>query len=65
MQLNLYRIYNEIRISRFQIFSRAFSIDQLVCVATDFWLAGMETTSTTLRWAINLLVAFPDVQVRE
>ncbi|KAK6022410.1 hypothetical protein OSTOST_11897 [Ostertagia ostertagi] len=31
-------------------------------VCMDFFLAGMETTSTTLRWSTLLLAAHPDVQ---
>ncbi|GMS92471.1 hypothetical protein PENTCL1PPCAC_14645 [Pristionchus entomophagus] len=31
-------------------------------VAIDFWMAGMETTSTTLRWAVLLLMKHANVQ---
>jgi cytochrome P450 len=37
---------------------------QLANVCTDFWIAGMETTATTLRWAIVLFVSCPDVQAK-
>ena len=35
---------------------------ELLAVLDDLFLAGTETTSTTLRWAILYMVAFPDVQ---
>ncbi|GMS95513.1 hypothetical protein PENTCL1PPCAC_17688, partial [Pristionchus entomophagus] len=34
----------------------------LYAIVVDFWLAGMETTSTTLRWALLLLMKNPHVQ---
>uniref|UniRef100_A0A914VFG1 Cytochrome P450 n=1 Tax=Plectus sambesii TaxID=2011161 RepID=A0A914VFG1_9BILA len=40
----------------------SFSELQLTNVLMDFWLAGMETTATTLRWAIVLLTAHPEIQ---
>uniref|UniRef100_A0A0M3IQ75 Cytochrome P450 n=1 Tax=Ascaris lumbricoides TaxID=6252 RepID=A0A0M3IQ75_ASCLU len=43
---------------------RRLSYEQLVDIATDFFLAGMETTTTTLRWGVLLMVAYNDVQVR-
>uniref|UniRef100_A0A914VFF7 Cytochrome P450 n=1 Tax=Plectus sambesii TaxID=2011161 RepID=A0A914VFF7_9BILA len=42
----------------------SYSELQLANVLTDFWIAGMETTATTLRWTIVLLVAHPEVQAR-
>ncbi|KAH7700191.1 Protein CYP-14A2 [Aphelenchoides avenae] len=36
--------------------------DQLISLASDFWIAGMETTSTTLRWAIMYMLKWPEVQ---
>ncbi|CAJ0582952.1 unnamed protein product, partial [Mesorhabditis spiculigera] len=36
--------------------------EQALNVVTDFFLAGMETTTTTLRWAILYMAAYPDVQ---
>ncbi|KAK5977222.1 Unspecific monooxygenase [Trichostrongylus colubriformis] len=36
--------------------------DNLLNVCMDFFLAGMETTSTTLRWSTLFLAAHPDVQ---
>ena len=43
------------------------SDSNLLAVLDDLFLAGTETTSTTLRWAILYMIAFPDVQrkVRE
>uniref|UniRef100_A0A915CY12 Cytochrome P450 n=1 Tax=Ditylenchus dipsaci TaxID=166011 RepID=A0A915CY12_9BILA len=38
------------------------NMTQLYCLASDFWIAGMETTSTTLRWAMLYLVKYPEVQ---
>ena len=35
---------------------------ELLAVLDDFFLAGTETTSTTLRWAILYMIAFPEVQ---
>uniref|UniRef100_A0A914WWD8 CYtochrome P450 family n=1 Tax=Plectus sambesii TaxID=2011161 RepID=A0A914WWD8_9BILA len=34
----------------------------LVNTLSDFWMAGMETTATTLRWAILFLITHQDVQ---
>ncbi|CAJ0564415.1 unnamed protein product, partial [Mesorhabditis spiculigera] len=44
--------------------SASFTYDNLVNTVTDLWLAGMETAATTIRWAIVLLTAHPDVQER-
>ncbi|KAH7714827.1 Protein CYP-14A3 [Aphelenchoides avenae] len=41
-----------------------FSREQLVVVASDFWVAGMETTSTTLRWAVMYMLQWPDIQAK-
>ncbi|KAH7708708.1 Protein CYP-14A3 [Aphelenchoides avenae] len=35
---------------------------QLVSVASDMWLAAMETTSITLRWAIVYSLKWPEIQ---
>lgn len=35
---------------------------QLVCILGDLWSAGMETTVTTLSWAILLMMSYPEVQ---
>ncbi|GMR40701.1 hypothetical protein PMAYCL1PPCAC_10896, partial [Pristionchus mayeri] len=34
----------------------------LYAIVVDFWMAGMETTGTTLKWALLYLVANPRVQ---
>uniref|UniRef100_A0A914UNY3 Cytochrome P450 n=1 Tax=Plectus sambesii TaxID=2011161 RepID=A0A914UNY3_9BILA len=39
-----------------------FTERNLVNTLSDFWMAGMETTATTLRWAIVLLITHQDVQ---
>ena len=40
-----------------------FSMDNLYNVCADFFMAGMETTSTALRWAMLYLAGEQDVQV--
>ena len=40
----------------------SFCVDQLVSICDDFFLAGAETTSTTLTWAILLMTLNPEVQ---
>ena len=37
---------------------------QLLALTSDLFIAGGETTITTLRWAILVLVVYPDVQER-
>ncbi|CAD6193426.1 unnamed protein product [Caenorhabditis auriculariae] len=39
----------------------------LTAIIVDFWVAGMETTSTSLRWHILYMIKYPEVQrkVRE
>eukprot|EP00062_Callorhinchus_milii_P026956 gi/632989687/ref/XP_007883780.1/ PREDICTED: cytochrome P450 2K1-like [Callorhinchus milii] len=39
-----------------------FHEENLVITTNDLFVAGMETTSTTLRWAILLMMKFPDFQ---
>jgi len=41
-----------------------FSEAQLLALTSDLFIAGGETTITTLRWAILVLVVYPDVQER-
>ena len=41
-----------------------FYREQLVNVCLDFFLAGAETTSTTLMWCVMYMSLYPDVQVR-
>lgn len=35
----------------------------LYAIVVDFWFAGMETTSTALRWCLLYLMKYPHVQV--
>ena len=39
-----------------------FHIEQLVTLCLDFFLAGSETSSTTLSWAVLYLTLYPEVQ---
>ncbi|KAI1729909.1 cytochrome p450 domain-containing protein [Ditylenchus destructor] len=41
-----------------------FSTKQLKSVCSDLWIAGQETTSTTLNWGIYFLMSHPTVQAR-
>jgi cytochrome P450 len=41
-----------------------FSEDQLIGIIFDLFLAGAETTSTTMKWAVLLLTLHPEVQVK-
>ncbi|XP_075803160.1 cytochrome P450 2J3-like isoform X1 [Microtus pennsylvanicus] len=40
----------------------SFNEESLVCSTLDLFLAGTETTSTTLRWALLYMALYPDVQ---
>lgn len=42
----------------------SFSLEQLACMCHDLWVAGQETTSTTINWAIAHLINRPEVQQR-
>uniref|UniRef100_A0A9L0I4P9 Uncharacterized protein n=1 Tax=Equus asinus TaxID=9793 RepID=A0A9L0I4P9_EQUAS len=42
----------------------SFNDDNLRLVVTDLFFAGMVTTSTTLAWALLLMILHPDVQRR-
>ncbi|GMR47856.1 hypothetical protein PMAYCL1PPCAC_18051, partial [Pristionchus mayeri] len=42
--------------------NKELDITNLYAIVVDFWLAGMETTSTTLRWALLFLMKYPHVQ---
>jgi len=39
-------------------------VEQLYTVVSDFWFAGVETTATTLRWALLYMVKYPDIQAK-
>ncbi|XP_061185608.1 cytochrome P450 2B4-like [Saccostrea echinata] len=41
-----------------------FTEEQLICTLRDFFIAGSETTTTTLKWAMTFLVNFPEVQTK-
>lgn len=41
-----------------------FSEWQLISIIVDLWSAGMETTVTTLGWAILLMMKYPQVQTK-
>ncbi|PIO29878.1 hypothetical protein AB205_0073110, partial [Aquarana catesbeiana] len=43
-------------------FSQYFNNDNLIALVYDLFLAGMETTTTTLRWAILLMIKYPEIQ---
>jgi len=40
------------------------TMEHLVQLAADFWLGGMDSTVTTLRWAVLYLTKHPEVQER-
>ena len=40
----------------------SFCVDQLVSICDDFFVAGAETTSTTLTWAMLYMVRYPEIQ---
>ncbi|XP_055474927.1 cytochrome P450 2J4-like [Psammomys obesus] len=42
--------------------STSFNEENLICSTLDFLLAGTETTSTTMRWALLFLTLNPDMQ---
>ena len=50
-------------VEKFEFHSSIYYKDlQLIVSMGDFFVAGGETTSTTLRWAVLLLSYHPDVQ---
>ena len=38
-------------------------IESLECVLLDMFMGGSETTSTSLMWAVAILIHHPDIQV--
>ncbi|NXA31445.1 CP2J2 protein, partial [Eudromia elegans] len=44
--------------------SGCFSEENLVACTLDLFFAGTETTSTTLRWGLLLMAAYPEIQAR-
>ncbi|XP_036034992.1 cytochrome P450 2J3-like isoform X2 [Onychomys torridus] len=40
----------------------SFNEESLICSTLDLFLAGTETTSTTLRWALLYMALYPEVQ---
>ncbi|XP_038189416.1 cytochrome P450 2J2-like isoform X4 [Arvicola amphibius] len=40
----------------------SFNEENLICSTLDLFLAGTETTSTTLRWALLYMALYPEVQ---
>ncbi|CAI9601057.1 unnamed protein product [Staurois parvus] len=43
-------------------FSQYFHNDNLIALVNDLFIAGMETTTTTLRWAVLLMMKYPEIQ---
>ncbi|XP_069830376.1 cytochrome P450 2K6-like [Dendropsophus ebraccatus] len=39
-----------------------FHNDNLIALVSNLFIAGMETTSTTMRWAILLMMKYPEIQ---
>lgn len=48
----------------FLFFLRIFPEEQLVCTLRDFFLAGSETTTTTLKWSLAFLVNHQEIQAK-
>ncbi|PIO29020.1 hypothetical protein AB205_0126070 [Aquarana catesbeiana] len=42
--------------------SQYFHNDNLIALVNDLFVAGMETTTTTMRWAILLMMKYPEIQ---
>ena len=46
------------------LLSKYFTDEQLIITINEFFAAGTETTSTTLRWALLFLIHHPDWQTK-
>jgi hypothetical protein len=46
------------------IFILFVRLDQLKGLCADLWIAGQETTSTTLTWGMNYLIWNPAIQAK-
>ncbi|XP_038069464.1 cytochrome P450 2J6-like [Patiria miniata] len=44
--------------------SEVFNVDNMRQVVGDLFVAGSETTTTTLRWSLLYMMAYPEVQTR-
>ncbi|GMS93067.1 hypothetical protein PENTCL1PPCAC_15242 [Pristionchus entomophagus] len=44
--------------------NKGLNMENLHAVVVDFWMAGMETTSTSLKWALLILMQNPEKQER-
>ncbi|KAK7830651.1 hypothetical protein U0070_018376 [Myodes glareolus] len=42
----------------------SFNEENLICSTLDLFIAGTETTSTTLRWALLYMALYPEVQAK-
>ncbi|XP_068136108.1 cytochrome P450 2B11-like isoform X1 [Hyperolius riggenbachi] len=45
-------------------YSKYFHNDNLAALVGDLFLAGMETTTTTLRWGLLLMMKYPHIQAK-
>ena len=54
---------NEIR-KRAVDTSSSFKVEQMLSLFSDLFVAGSETTTTTIRWAIVYILNFPDIKER-
>ena len=44
--------------------SSTFEVEQMLSVFSDLFVAGSETSATTIRWAIVYILNFPEIQAR-